>query len=720
MTAPQTLSIDVALQQAVVHHQAGRLHEAEQLYRAILQVLPGQPDANHNLGVLAGQVGQHAAGLPYLKTALEINPAQGQYALSYAEALLATGQAGEARDILHAALLHGFNTPTAQALWQKADAAAGDAPTFAEVDQLVALFNAGRYEELESRARLLLERHPNIGFVWKVLGVSLKMQGKESLPALQKATEFSPGDAEAHCNLGIAQQDIGQLDAAAGSYARAVEIKPDFAEAHYNLGIALQSLGQLDGAVASYVQALEIEPDFAEAHNSLGATLRDLGRLEDARASCAQALKIKPDYAEAHDNLGRVLNNLGQPDGAEASFLRALEIKPDFAEAHNDLGIALRELGRLDDAQASCRRALEIKPDFAEAYNNLGIALRELGQLEEAAASYRRALEIKPDYADARFNLGLCLLTMGRHFEGWREYEYRWEAGQPKPSYPATSLPQWAGQNLSPANRLLVFEEQGMGDRLQFARYLPLAAEHFAGGVSFVSDSALLALFRRSFPGVEILEVAPADQSAWQWQCPLLSLPRAFGAALDAIPKQTPYLIPDPARAACWQARIADLGLPAATRKIGVAWKKGRLMKNAPLYSLTLQQLAPLLDLPGCAWFSLQKEPDPDKAPWVASGKLIDWAEELGDFDETAALAINLDLIVSVDTAVVHLAGGLGRPTWLLNRYASDWRWMRDREDSPWYSTMRIFTQKNAGDWDEVVRRMADVLTDMPAPPLHS
>ncbi|MFA7241736.1 MAG: tetratricopeptide repeat protein [Sulfuricellaceae bacterium] len=265
-TAPQPVSLDVALRQAVAHHQAGRLQEAEQIYRAILHAQPYQADANHNLGVLAGQVGQHAAGLPYLKTALTMNPAQGQYALSYAQALLTTGQAGEALAILQAAKQRGCNTQAAQALRRKAEAAmrnvpaTGDAPTLAEIDRLVALFSAGSHIEMEGQARLLLERHPDSGIVWKALGVALRMQGKEALPVLQKAVELSPDDAEAHSNLANELQDLRQLDDAVASYQRALEINPDFAGVHGNLGKALRDLGRLDSAAASHAQALKLQP----------------------------------------------------------------------------------------------------------------------------------------------------------------------------------------------------------------------------------------------------------------------------------------------------------------------------------------------------------------------------------------------------------------------------------------------------------------------------
>ena len=404
---------------------------------------------------------------------------------------------------------------------------------------------------------------------------------------------------------------------------------------------------------------------------------------------------------------------MGQLDNAVASYRQAIEIKPDFAEAHNNLGTVLKDQGQFNAALISYRRVLKLKPDFAEAHNNLGVALKDTGQLDEALVSYRKAVELKPDYAEAHNNLGNCLIQMTRFSEGWQEQEYRWKTPESKQLRPVTQLPQWSGQKPSRNERLLVFEEQGMGDKLQFSRYLALAAAQFEGGVSMVIGRSMRELFRRSFPKIEILDAVPVNQSAWQQQCPLLSLPLAFGTTLETIPKQIPYLITDPERVARWRSKIAALGLPPSTRKIGIVWKSGTGMKIAHLKSMTLQLIAPLLNLPGCAWFSLQKEPDPDKTPWVTSGNLIDWSEEFSDFDETAALAVNLDMVISVDTSVIHLAGGLGLPTWLFNRHASDWRWLRDREDSPWYPTLRIFSQKTVGDWEEVVKRMTFALTEI-------
>lgn len=335
-----TLTVDQALQQAIAHHKQNQLQDAERLYRAILQIQPNHPDANHNLGVLAVQ----KPSLPQ-----------------------------------------------------------------AEFNQLAALCNAAHYVELENQARLLIEQYPHSGFAWYMLGVSLQMQGKYALPAIQKATELMPEKAEAHNNLGNALKDLGQLDDAVASYRRALEIKPDFTEAHCNLGNTLQNLGQLEGAVASYRRALAIKPDYAKAHSNLGVALKELGRFEDAVTSYRRALVIKPDYAIAHNNLGVALQDLGQLEDAVASCRRALDIKPDYAEAHSNLGIALKGLGQLDSAVSSLLRALEIEPNLTEAHCNLGNALQDLGQLDNAVASYRRALEIKPDYAEAYSNLLFCL-----------------------------------------------------------------------------------------------------------------------------------------------------------------------------------------------------------------------------------------------------------------------------------------------------------------------
>ena len=282
-------------------------------------------------------------------------------------------------------------------------------PPLADVNALLALYNNRRYAEAESHTRALLKQYPEFGFGWKLLGGTLQMQGKDALPAFQKAVDLMPDDAEAHYNLGVVLKSAGRLDEAAASYRRAIEIKPDYAEAHSNLGNTLKDLGQHNEAIASYRRALKIRPDSSDAHNNLGTALKDLGQLDDAIASYRKAVELKPDFALAYYNVGNVQKELGQHNAAVSSYHRAIEIKPDFAGAHNNLGSTLQTLRKFDAAVDSYRHALEIKPDYAEAHNNLGNVLRDLGQHDEALASYRRALEFKPDFSMVRTNLLFAL-----------------------------------------------------------------------------------------------------------------------------------------------------------------------------------------------------------------------------------------------------------------------------------------------------------------------
>ncbi len=306
------------------------------------------------------------------------------------------------------------------------------APTAAECNQLEALFNAGRLAELEGRARLLLEKYPESGFVWNLLGASLQMQGKDGLAALQNATKFLPNDVDAHSNLGNALSGLGRVKEAEASYRRALQIRPAFALAHNSLGITLHKMGRLAEAADSYRQALRINSGYSEAHYNLGITLSDLGRMDEAEACYRRVLQIRPAFALAHNKLGTILYKMGRLAEAADSYRQALQIKPAFALVHNNLGIALHKMGRLAEAADSYRQALRTDSDYSEAHYNLGNALGGLGRLEEAEAGYRQALQIRPDYADAYCNLGTILHKMGRLGE---EVDSYWQALRIKSDY---------------------------------------------------------------------------------------------------------------------------------------------------------------------------------------------------------------------------------------------------------------------------------------------
>jgi len=519
----------------------------------------------------------------------------------------------------------------------------------------------------------------------------------------------APQNPDALHLLGVIADTVGNHTAAIELIRQAIGFKANEPFYHGNLGQALQNAGRVDEAMAEYERALKINPGMVAVLMNMGNIVMAQGKLDAAEAWYKRAVAADPKQSLAHYNLGGLYQAQKKAAPAIAAFTQALKLNPNMAEARVNLGSVFKDENRFEEAEAQYRQAIALDPKQSKAYNNLGLLFRETGQFEAALEYFFETLKIKPDDQEARANIGTTLITGGAFVEGWPLYEGRWEGLTPKSLRPATKLPQWTGerqaQNSSASDRLLLFGEQGLGDKIQFARYITLALEKFPAGVSVITDRSLQSLFRRSFPGVEILEDVPVDQSKWQWHCPLMSLPLAFGTTLETIPAQMPYLVPDAEKIAYWKNKIAALNVSA--RKIGVVWKPGKLMTSASLKALSFEQLKPLLEQPGIAWFSLQKDPDPESEP----GLLIDWSQEFKDFDDTAALMMNMDLIISVDTSTAHLAGALNKPVWMLNRHASDWRWLWQREDSPWYPSMRIFNQKTARDWDEVVKRVVAALS---------
>jgi tetratricopeptide (TPR) repeat protein len=447
------LTIEQALQKAVEAHKAGNLQDAEALYRAILKTQPKHPDANHNLGVMAVSLDKAGAALPLFKIALETNPNQGQFWLSYVDALIKEDQFDNARNVLDQAKKRGLagekvdaieaqltqnskllskNNPstTSQRLNKVSrkkekkknfpinliNLNQTRSPSQNELNTILEYYQKGQHDLAHSLATTLTQQYPNHPFGWKVLGALNSQTGKlqDSVIANQKVLELSPNDAEVHYNLGITLQELGSLEAAETSYKNAIAITPEFAEAHTNLGITLQELGRLEEAEISCNKAIAIKPEFAEAHTNLGIILKELGRLEEAETRFRKAIAIKPSLAEVHYNLGNLLKELGRLWDAEVSYKKAIEIKPNYAEAHSNLGNALKDLRKLDDAEASYKKAIEINPDYAQAHYNLGITCQELGRLEEALISYKKAIAINPDYAEAHSNFGNTLQELGR------------------------------------------------------------------------------------------------------------------------------------------------------------------------------------------------------------------------------------------------------------------------------------------------------------------
>jgi tetratricopeptide (TPR) repeat protein len=421
--------VDQTLLQGAVAYNQGNLQEAETLYKAILEVQPKHPFANHNLGLVAVSMNQTEKALPLFKSAIDVNPNIEQFWLSYIEALITERQFENANLALKKGEEEGVASEKLKTLIQKlASSKAGNtskgAPSQEEMQELINHYKNERYGDAENLAILLTKQFPKHQFGWKILGVVLGQTDRkpEALVAIQKAIDITPSDAEAHYNLGLVLQALGTLKKAEVTYRRAIALKPDYAEAHSNLGITMQALDKLDEAEENYRRAITLKPDFFEARSNLGNTLQKLGRLEEAEASHRQAITLKPDFAEAHNNLGVTLRGLGRLELAELSFRQAIKLKPDFGEAGSNLGNTLQELGRLEEAEACCKRVLKMQPDYAAAHNNLGITLHALGKLEEAETSYRQAIALKLGFAEAHSNLGITLQELSRLEEAENSY----------------------------------------------------------------------------------------------------------------------------------------------------------------------------------------------------------------------------------------------------------------------------------------------------------
>jgi tetratricopeptide (TPR) repeat protein len=389
------LTIEQTLQTAVEHHKAGKLQDAEALYRAILQTQPNHPDANHNLGVMAVSLNKIDAALPLFKIALETNPSQGQFWLSYVDALIKTNQLDNARSVLEQGKKRGLTGERVGVL--ETQLTTIQSPSQVEVNDLLEHYRNGRYDLAENLATNITQKYPDHQFGWKVLGSVFKQTGRlqESLITNQRAVSISPNDAQVHNNLGNTLKELGRLEEAEASYIKAIAIKPEFAQAHSNLGNTLKELGRLEDAEASYSKAIAIKPDYAEAHFNIGITLQELGSLEDAEASYIKAIAIKPDFAEAYSNLGNTLKELGRLEDAEASYSKAIAIKPDFIQAHSNLGITLQELGRLEDAEKSHKKVISLKPDHEVAQYNLGMWYCEQGKYKQAAELFLKSKNFK-------------------------------------------------------------------------------------------------------------------------------------------------------------------------------------------------------------------------------------------------------------------------------------------------------------------------------------
>lgn len=492
--------------------------------------------------------------------------------------------------------------------------------------------------------------------------------------------------------------------------ASAQDIGPPMAGGRASLADLGHARGSRPGDIAAAPPGLAAAS--ARLH-ALGLSHLRAGRPGEAARILRRLVREAPDSVEAHGNLANALLALGELDKAAHSYRTALALAPDMAETHNNLATVLWQLGERDAALEHFRTAIALAPTYAAALNNLGLALQQLNRHVEAIAAWRKAQAVMPGYAEAHWNEALARLALGEYTLGWRKYEWRWRTRSTGLVARQNLGRLWLGDAPLAGKSVLLTAEQGLGDTLQFVRYAPLLALRGAR-VMIEAQPALVPLLRR-LPGVARLLAQGEVLPQTDFHCPLLSLPLVFGTTLETIPDRVPYLTADPAKVARWKLRLNHLsGL-----HIGLAWA-GAKRPAMPLdhdvdgrRSITLAHFAPLAGLAGAQFVSLQKGAAAAQTRTPPRGLVVhDWTGELHDFDDTAALIAALDLVISVDTSVVHAAGALAKPTWLLNRFDSCWRWLVARNDSPWYPTLRQFRQERPGDWEAVMRAMRRALAE--------
>ena len=691
------------LRAAIGLHQRGQLTEAQAIYERLLRLDPGHADALHLLGLIAYQQRQLGDAVALIGRAIAASPGNAAFhanrgivlhELKQLDAAIADYDRAIAVKPDYAAAYN--NRGNARQELNQFDAA------IADYGQAVAI-------------------SPDYAEAYYNRGNALREQGKleAAVADYTRAIACKPNYAAAHNNRGNALQELKRLDAALADFDKAIAIRPDDAAAYSNRGNARKELKQLAAAIADYDKAIALKPDHAGAYANRGNARQELKQLDAAIADYDRAVTIKPDYAEAYYNRGNARQKLKQPDAAMADYDNAIAITPDYAEAYGNRGVARRELKQPDAALADFDKAIALKPDYAEAYYNRANARRELGKVEAVMADFDKAIALRPDFASAYLNKALALLAAGELERGFELYEWRWknrDLNMPR----SFAQPLWLGGEPLRGKKILLHSEQGLGDTIHFCRYASLAAR--AGAHAILQVPKTLVALLQSLDGVSRIVAEGEPLPDFDYHCPLLSLPLAFKTRLDTIPDPTPYLQADEAKARDWRERIGA----RKKLKVGVVWSCGFRAAlegwgDANDRNIPLDMFARALSAIDAQFFSLQKgEPAESEirgrelAYWPR-GNFHNFAGDINDFSDTAALIAHLDLVLSVDTSTAHLAAALGKPTWIFERFDPDWRWLLHRDDSPWYRTVKLYRQDKSQDWAPVLRRVAGDVTQLAA-----
>ena len=687
--------LSTLLQQGLELHRRGAVQEAAARYGEILRSHPTNTDALYLLGAASFQQRRFTEAVQHLAQAVTLMP-----------------QRAAAHNLLGLAFKELGRFDDALAGFERAAALEPGAIEFItnRANQLNML---GRFEEAAAAYDRIVELNPGDAMAWFNRGLALHELGRleDALASVDRALTLNRGNAMAHAQRADILRALHRIEEAIAEYERAIGMQPRLADAHVGHAIALNAAGRREDALASCDEALAASPISAEAHSTRGSILmQSFDAAEQALAAYDQAIALRPDFHIAHSDRGLALHRLDRLPQALASVQQAINRKPTYARGYVNRAIVLEAMGRAGDAIADCEKALALDPKLAGAFSRRATILLRLGRIEAARVDYQRAFALAPNDRDAAFELGVLHLMVGEWSAGWPLYERR----SLRAEYHFAALapqPRWTGE---PPNGqpLILLTDQGLGDAIQSARFVPLLAER--GHRVRILTAPVLAPLLQSMQGVEAVATSLAEltpgSSAFRWTA-MMSLPAIMRTTEETIPRAVPYLAPDPALVAGWSQKLG----PAGT-KIGIAWQGNPKFPTDKGRSVPLANFAPLARIPGARLISIQKRPGSDQIADVAFGTRIETPLDPGAIDgmallDTAAVIANLDLLVTSDSMLAHLAGALGCRTLLALRRVPDWRWMLDRSDSPWYPTVRLFRQTSEGEWPDVFRRITDAAT---------
>ncbi|MDR3560310.1 MAG: tetratricopeptide repeat protein [Negativicutes bacterium] len=569
----------------------------------------------------------------------------------------------------------------------------------------------GCLREAEDCFRQVIELKPDCAAGYNNLGLVQKKADRlpEAVVSFSRAIDLDPEYSEAYNNLGIAQSEANRWEDAADLFCRAIELKPDNAETYFNLGIMQIKLKRPAEAAKSFCRATALNPKHMAAYFNLGVVQAEENRLDEAVAAFRRVIELNPFYYEAYNNLGALLRLADRLGEAEAALRRAIELKPDYAKAYNNLGLVLKSNHRLEEAETCLRHSIDLNPNDPETYNNLALVVKDAGRLADAESYLQQAIALRPDLVEAEFALGFLYLLQEQYEKGWGKY-VKWQADNESSVtrhavFQATCR-NWQGEDLT-GKKIVLFSDQGFGDAIQFIRYAPLVAKA-AGQTSVWVQKPLQRLMAGAVNGCQIHPDENIAAGQYDFSCPLSSLPYLFHTSKDTIPQGIAYIRPVDKIISVWSERLGSLDGNQRYR-IGVVWGGNPNHENDRNRSIDFAVFNRLFDCNQASWVSLQVGKQAKDLHQMPS-PVLDISCHLSDFAETAAVIANLDLVISVDSAVAHLAGAMGKPTWLLVPFNPDWRWQLNREDSPWYPTMRLFRQQGGGRWPEVLERVKQAL----------